>query len=120
MDLTHMMFLAQEGGAPQGGGGFGDMSFFILMALMLVVFFFFMRRSTKRQEREHREMVESLEKGKRVMLSSGLIARVERIDKDEQEARLIIDEDKKVYAIYSLAAIAKVFEEKKSSPKKDD
>jgi hypothetical protein len=48
------------------------------------------------------------------------MARVDKIDTENQEARLLVDEEKKVHAVYSLMAIAKVFEETKSAPKKDD
>ena len=115
--LTLLTFLAQEG-APAASPLEG-MAPIILVFLVLIVVMFFMRRSQKRQEGEHRKMVENLDKGTRVMLNSGLIARIEKIDKEANEAKLLIDEDKKVFAIYSLLAIAKVFEEKKSSVKED-
>lgn len=119
-DSTSLMFLAQEG-APPAGGGFGDMSIFILMMLVVIVIMFFMSRSRKRQEAEHLAKVKQLEKGSRVMLTSGLIAAVEKVDEEAQEVRLVIDEDKKVYATYALAAVAKIFEEtKQSSAKKED
>ncbi len=115
---THVFsFLAQEGGQ---GGGAGMLPMMIMMLLIFVVFMFFMSRSRKRQENEHKKMVEGLEPGTRVMLNSGLLARVDKIDTENQEARLLLDEDKKVHAVYSLMAIAKVFDEKKSAPKKDD
>lgn len=115
--MIPMLFLAQDGGA---GGGLAGLAPMFLLILIFIVFMYFMRRSQKRQEAEHKQMVEGLEKGARVMLNSGLIARVDKVDKDAQEARLLIDEDKRVFAIYNLLAIAKVFEEKKSSVKKDD
>lgn len=112
---TLLTFLAQEG-QPEASplGSFAPM---ILIVLIFIVFMIFMRRSQKRQESTHRQMVEKLEKGTRVMLNSGLIAKVEKIDTEAQEAKLLIDEEKKVFATYSLLAIAKVFEEKKSSVK---
>ncbi|MCA8918551.1 MAG: preprotein translocase subunit YajC [Planctomycetes bacterium] len=114
---TLLTFLAQ--GQPDANpiAGFAPM---ILIILIFVVFMFFMRRSQKRQEQTHKNMVEELEKGARVMLNSGLIARVEKIDKEAQEAKLLVDEEKKVHSVYSLLAIAKVFEEKKSNQKKED
>lgn len=116
-DYTPLMFIAQEG----EGGGLGGMAPFILMMVVVIVIMFFMSRSRKRQEAEHKEKVKKLEKGARVMLTSGLIAGVDKINEDDQEIRLVIDEDKKVYATYALAAVAKIFEEtKKSSAKKDD
>ncbi len=92
----------------------------IMMVLILVVFMFFMSRSRKRQEAEHKKMVENLQPGARVMLNSGLLARVDKIDTENQEARLLLDEEKKVHATYSLMAIAKIFEEKKDAPPKKD
>jgi preprotein translocase YajC subunit len=92
----------------------------VMMLLIFVEFMFFMSRSRKRQESQHKKMIESLEPGTRVLLNSGLMARVDKIDTENQEARLLVDEEKKVHAVYSLMAIAKVFEETKSAPKKDD
>lgn len=112
------MFIAQEG---QQGGGLGGMAPFILMMVVVIVIMFFMSRSRKRQEAEHQEKVKKLEKGARVMLTSGLIASIDKIDEEAQEVRLMIDEEKRVYATYALAAVAKIFEEtKKSSAKKED
>lgn len=115
---TLLTFLAQ-GEAPDANpiAGFAPM---ILIVLIFIVFMFFMRRSQKRQEATHRNMVEELEKGTRVMLNSGLIARIEKIDKEAKEVKLLVDEDKKVYSNYSILAIAKVFEETKANVKKDD
>jgi preprotein translocase subunit YajC len=112
------MFLAQEG-QPADAGAF-SMAPFILMMLVVIVIMFFMSRSRKRQEAEHLAKVKKLEKGARVMLTSGLIASVDRINEEDQEVRLLIDDDKKVFATYAIAAVAKIFEEKKSSAKKDD
>lgn len=111
---TLLSILAQEQSSP-----FSMAPLFLLM-LIFIVFMIFSSRSRKRQEREHLEKVKSLDKGARVMLSSGLIATIEKIDIEAQEVRLLIDEDKRVFAVYSLAAVAKIFEEKKSSVKKDD
>ena len=109
-----MMVLAQE------GGGLGGMAPLFLLMLIFIVFMIFSSRSRKRQEREHLEKVKNLDKGARVMLSSGLIASIDKIDTEAQEVRLLIDEDKRVFAVYSLAAVAKIFDEKKSSAKKED
>jgi len=117
--VNTLLTILAEGEQPAQNpiAGFAPM---ILIVLIFVVFMFFMRRSQKRQEETHRKMVEDLEKGTRVMLNSGLIARIEKIDKEAQEAKLLVDEEKKVHSTYSLLAIAKVFEEKKSSVKKED
>jgi preprotein translocase YajC subunit len=111
VNTTVFSFLAQQ---DAGGSTFMLM---IMMGAIFVVFMFFMSRSRKRQEATHKKMVEGLQSGTRVMLNSGLVAKVDKVDVENQEARLLIDEDKKVHAIYSLMAIAKVFEEKKVNEK---
>jgi preprotein translocase YajC subunit len=121
MNVLLLLTLAQEGApaAPPEVSPFAGMAPIFLIALLFIVFMVFMRRSQKRQQAEHHKMVEGLSSGAKVMLNSGLIARVDRIDRENQEARVVIDEDKKVHATYNLLAIAKVFDEQKSSVKKD-
>lgn len=98
--------------AADAGGGPESMMLFLLLPIMLVVFFIFSRRSQKRQQAEHQKMVESLESGAKVMLSSGMIGLVDKVDKDNQEVRVLIDEDKRVHARFNWGAVTKVFTEK--------
>lgn len=136
---TLAYILAQEGGQPQGGGapapaagteapaggqarqpGFLEgMGPLLLFGVVIVVFMIFMSRSKRRQEADHKRKIEELEAGAKVMLTSGLIARVDKIDKENQEARLMIDEEKKVHGIYNIMAIAKIFDEKQSTAKEE-
>lgn len=96
------------------------MGMFLLLPLLLIVFFIFARRSQKRQQAEHEKMVQSLSAGTRVMLNSGLIGVVDKVDKDNQEVRLLIDDDKKVHARYNWGAVSKVFKEEVANvPEKD-
>ena len=115
-------FLAQESAPAEGAQAEQPsmMPLFVLMAVVLVVMWFFSSRSRKRQETEHKAKIQKLEKGVRVMLSSGLIARVEKVDEEAEEVRVLIDEDKKVYSTYATAAIAKIFDETRSSVKEGE
>ncbi|MCB9894429.1 MAG: preprotein translocase subunit YajC [Planctomycetes bacterium] len=123
-----LQFIGQESApakdAPAQGGGQQEapsmMPLFVLMGAVLLVMWFFSSRSRKRQEAEHKNKIKQLEKGTRVMLTSGLIAKVDKVDEESDEVRVIIDEDKKVYSTYATAAIAKIFDEKRSSVKDDD
>ncbi|MCL1906912.1 MAG: preprotein translocase subunit YajC [Propionibacteriaceae bacterium] len=45
---------------------------FFVIALMGVVLYFFMIRPTQKQQKKQQEMMDSLEEGTRVMLSSGI------------------------------------------------
>ncbi|MBX3458462.1 MAG: preprotein translocase subunit YajC [Planctomycetes bacterium] len=137
---TLAFILAQDGGQPQGGGspapatggteapaggqarqpGFLEgMGPLLMFGVVIVVFMIFMSRSKRRQEAEHKRKIEDLQTGARVMLTSGLIARVDKIDKENQEARLVIDEEKKVHGVYNIMAIAKIFDEKQSTAKEE-
>lgn len=106
---------AAEGGQPQDP--MGGMAIMILPIIILVVFMLFARRSQKRQQDELRKTVENLKPGARVMLNSGLLGRVDKVDKDNQEVRLLIDEDKKVHALFNWAAVARVLDEKVATAK---
>jgi preprotein translocase YajC subunit len=113
-DTTHatstLLFLAEEAPAAQPASPFG-MEIFFLLAVVMVVVMLFGRRSQKRQAQEHQKMIEKLSAGTKVMLNSGMIALVDKVDAENQEVRLLIDEDKKVHARFNWAAITKVFKE---------
>lgn len=114
--IETLLPLAQEQPAQDPLAGMG---MFLLLPILLIVFFIFARRSQKRQQAEHEKMVEGLTAGTKVMLNSGLIGLIEKVDKDNQEVRLLIDEDKKVHARYNWGAVTKVFKEEVAN-KKDD
>jgi preprotein translocase YajC subunit len=113
-----LTILAQEGGeGPPPGAGIAGIMPMLLIITLFIVFMIFMSRSRKRQEADHQKMVLGLEAGTKVMLNSGLIARIESIDVENRELRVVVDEEKKVHALYSAMAVAKVFDEKKTSAK---
>ncbi|KAK3606786.1 hypothetical protein CHS0354_018380 [Potamilus streckersoni] len=63
--------------------GTGDTQSFIMQlvpfALIIVIFYFFIIRPQQKKQKQHREMLRALKKGDRVILSSGIHGRVERI-----------------------------------------
>ncbi|KAA0216183.1 preprotein translocase subunit YajC [bacterium] len=109
-----LMLLAQAEGGQQPGGweGLGPI---ILMAVILFVFMFFMRRSQKRQVEEQEKLVDSLKQGQKVMLNSGLFGRIDKVNKEDREVVLIVDENKRVALTYNLLAVAKVVDEQTKS-----
>lgn len=109
-------------GTPQQrpGGMGGDWSLLIMMVVIMVIFFFFMRRSQKRQAQEQEKMVLALKPGQRVMLHSGLYAKVDKVDADNREVRLLVDDQKNVTLTYNILAINKVINEEVQPVKKDE
>lgn len=70
---------AQGSGAPAGGGG---MESLILIVLMFAVLYFLMIRPQMKRAKEHRSMVDALQKGDEVVAAGGLLGRISRINEN--------------------------------------
>jgi preprotein translocase subunit YajC len=66
---------AQAPGAP--GGGFES---FILIGLMFVVLYFLMIRPQMKRAKEHKTMIDALQKGDEVVTGGGVLGRVVRLN----------------------------------------
>ncbi len=61
------------GGAGQGAGGFSSL---IPIVLMFVIFYFLLIRPQQKKTKDHREMINRLNKGDRIITSGGLHGRI--------------------------------------------
>jgi preprotein translocase subunit YajC len=68
---------AQGSGAPAGGSG---MESLILIVLMFGVLYFLMIRPQMKRAKEHKTMVEALQKGDEVIAAGGILGRISRIN----------------------------------------
>jgi preprotein translocase subunit YajC len=74
MDIAYAM--GQAGGtAGQGGGGLLGTPIFPII-LMLGIMWFFLIRPQQKKQKEHREMLNNLKKGDRIITSGGLHGRI--------------------------------------------
>jgi len=64
------------GGGGQGAGGF---SAFVPLIIMFVIFYFLLIRPQQKKTKQHREMVNSLKPGDRVVTGGGIHGRVTAI-----------------------------------------
>jgi len=80
---------AQSGGA-QGGG---IESIFLILAMFAVLYFLMIRPQMKRAK-EHKAMVQGLQKGDEVVTSAGILGRITRLD--EQHITVSIAENVEV------------------------
>ncbi len=71
-NIAYAMGTGGIGGA-QGTGGFSS---FIPLILMFVIFYFLLIRPQQKKAKEHREMVNALKKGDRIITTGGLHGRV--------------------------------------------
>ena len=84
MQINIMMMAWAQGtngpsAQPPSGGPLVSLLPFILI---FVIFYFLLIRPQQRQRKKHREMLEALKKGDRIVTSSGLLGTVTNIHKD--------------------------------------
>ncbi|HEY9559649.1 MAG TPA: preprotein translocase subunit YajC [Anseongella sp.] len=73
---TTMILLQAEGA---GGMGWQNL---VMIALIGVVFYFFMIRPQTKRMKEHKKLVENLQKGDRVVTTGGIFGRISEISGD--------------------------------------
>ena len=62
---------------------------FIPLILIFVIFYFFLIRPQQKKVKEHKAMVENLQRGDKVVTSGGIVGTVERIiDNDKVEVQI--------------------------------
>ena len=65
---------------------------FIPLILIFVIFYFFLIRPQQKKIKDHKQMVENLKKGDKVITSGGIIGTVERVMENEMlEVRISDD-----------------------------
>jgi len=73
---------------------------FIPLILIFVIFYFFLIRPQQKKAKEHKNMVENLKRGDKVITSGGVIGTVERV-MDNDRAEIQISENVNVEIIRS-------------------
>ena len=73
------MLIGQAWAQGATGGGF-DMLGMLPIILMFVVLYFLMIRPQMKRAKEHKSMIESLQKGDEVVTAGGVVGRVSKID----------------------------------------
>ncbi len=70
------------GGAPAGGGAEAMLVQFMPLILMFIVFYFLLIRPQQKKAKEHKAMLDALQKGEHIITNSGMLARIVDIDGD--------------------------------------
>ncbi|MBS56575.1 MAG: preprotein translocase subunit YajC [Rickettsiales bacterium] len=73
---------------------------FIPLILIFVIFYFFLIRPQQKKVKEHKQMVENLKRGDRVVTSGGIVGTIERII-DNEKVEVLISENVKVEIVRS-------------------
>ena len=81
-------------GAPEGGGGGGSILGAMLpFVLMLLVIYFLLLRPQMKRQKEHRNMLSSLQKGDKVVTSSGIFGTITKISDDQNKITVRVAKD---------------------------
>ena len=73
---------------------------FIPLILIFVILYFFLIRPQQKKVKDHKQMVENLKRGDKVVTSGGIVGTIERII-DAEKAEVIISENVKVEIVKS-------------------
>jgi preprotein translocase subunit YajC len=71
------------GGAPARGGASDKIQIFGLPIILLVLFYILVIRPQQRRMKQHQAMVQALKRGDTVVLNSGVLGKVSRVDDSE-------------------------------------
>ncbi len=71
---------------------------FIPLILIFVIFYFFLIRPQQKKVKDHKNMVENLKRGDRVVTSGGIVGTIERII-DNEKVEVLISDDVKVEVV---------------------
>ena len=69
-------FAQTAGAAPGGAAAFAQ---FLPIVLIFVIFYFLLIRPQQKKAKEHRAMIEAVEKGNEIVTSGGMVGRVSKL-----------------------------------------
>ena len=87
---------------------------FIPLILIFVIFYFFLIRPQQKKIKDHKQMVENLKKGDKVITSGGIVGTVERVMENEMlEVRISDDVTVEIVRTTGIQALLNKPESKK-------
>ena len=100
----------------QAAGGAGGLSSLLPFLLIFVVFYFFLIRPQQKRAKEHREMVNNVKRGDKIVTSGGLLGTVSKSVEGQESVEVEIAKDVKVSVMRTMIADLR---DKKEAPKAD-
>ena len=81
--MVEWAYAQTSGGTPSGGGGiFGQVHMLIPFIAMFAIFYFLLIRPQQKKQREHRQLLQNLKRGDRVVTGGGIYGTVTKIRND--------------------------------------
>ncbi|HMA48206.1 MAG TPA: preprotein translocase subunit YajC [Magnetospirillaceae bacterium] len=100
-------FAQTSGAAGAGGFSLDSLQQFLPLILIFVVFYFLMIRPQQKKMKAHREMVNALRRGDRVLLQGGIYGQVAKVVSD---AEVLVEIADKVQIRVTRGAVSEVLE----------
>ena len=98
----------------QASGGAGGLSSLLPFLLIFVVFYFFLIRPQQKRAKEHREMVNNVKRGDKIVTSGGLVGTVSKSVEGQETVEVEIAKEVKVSVMRTMIADLR---DKKDAPK---
>ncbi len=106
-----MEYLLAMAPQPNGGGGGGLISTLIMFGAIFAIFYFMIIRPQQKRAKERDKMISALEKGDKVITSSGIHATIAGLD----EKTVLLDVGNNIKMKFERSAIATVIKAKDES-----
>ena len=105
----------------QASGGAGGLSSLLPFLLIFIVFYFFLIRPQQKRAKEHREMVNNVKRGDKIVTSGGLVGTVSKSVEGQETVEVEIAKDVKVSVVRTMIAdLRDKKEASKTAKVKDD
>lgn len=78
------MFISPAYAQGIGGGDMGALGSFLPLILIFVVFYFLLIRPQQKKQKTHREMLEALHRGDRIVTAGGLVGTITKVLSDTE------------------------------------
>ena len=104
--------------AQSGGGGMGGFESLLPLVLIFVVFYFLLIRPQQKKQKQHREMLEALRRGDRIVTAGGIIGTITKAN--ETELTVEIAEEVKVRVMRAMVSDVMVKTEARDSDKDEN
>ncbi len=95
-DRVHAMGAPPGGGTGEAQGPVAMLTSFMPLILIFVIFYFLLIRPQSKKAKEHKQMLQEIKKGDKVMTTGGIYGHVEDIDGDTVTLKIGINSDVKV------------------------
>jgi preprotein translocase subunit YajC len=93
-DIAYAMAAPQGGGAPQGPAAL--ISSFLPLILIFAIFYFLLIRPQSKKAKEHKQMLEALKRGDKVMTNGGIYGVIDDIDGENVTLKIGVGSDVKI------------------------